>query len=222
MEIKNEEYGVAGIHRLKLELDAGDLWVVESEVEDKIFIAVEKDEKDHYESQILGDTLQIEYDWKKRLISNRNCKVRMTVKIPKGKWFDEVSLELGAGNADLRSLSISCGSLKLETGAGNVSLGRVETEHGMDIEIGAGSVEVTEAKVTDLRVKCGVGDCSIGMQGKESDYNYHISCGVGQIRINDNYMKQIGGSENRKNPDAKGTIKLSCGVGNIEIRTQNN
>lgn len=219
MEKTEKQYEVNEIRAIQMELDCAEFVVLESEDDAQIRIEAEVEEKDIYEEYVDNGVLKVRHKWKKQWFKPGDDKANISLWIPKGRQFEKISLEIGAGDANLSKVELVCDNMKLEVGAGNIDIASVKITDKLDVEIGAGSVNLRNATVTNVNVESGVGSCYLGLAGSESDYNYDISCGVGKIQINDNYMKQIGGSEKRRNPNAIGNIKLDCGVGRIEVHT---
>lgn len=219
MERKHAEYEAAAVQKISMKLDCADLRVLESEDETKIRLEADVDEVGRFESYLNGDTLWIKYEWKRKIFHRQDNQVHIALLLPKGKQFDQITLKVGAGNAELSQTVISCNNFSLEVGAGNLDAGRIEVGDCLQAEIGAGNVNIQSTTAANVEVNCGVGKCILGLEGTEADYNYDISCGVGKIQINDSSMNQLGGNEKRKSAQAKGTVKLECGVGKIDIHT---
>ena len=221
VERREKRFRAEDIEGIRLELDCVDFMVQETEEDtEHILIAAEIDDADGFECSVQKGMLYILYRWKKRIFRHAANKARITLRIPKGKAYSVFALKIGAGNADLKHVALHCKTLNLEAGAGNIEIGAVRESQSVFMKIGAGHVSVESAQASDVRVECGVGECQLGLEGRENDYNYEISCGIGDIRINDSRMKQIGAGELRKNTQALGTVKLSCGVGEIVIHTE--
>lgn len=219
MERKYAEYEAAAVQKISMKLDCANLRVLESGDETQIRLEADVDEMGRFESFLDGDTLWMKYEWKRKLFCRQDNQVQITLLLPNGKQFDQIALEVGAGNAELSQTVISCNGFALKVGAGNLNAGRIEIADCLKAEIGAGNVNIQSTTADNVEVDCGVGKCILGLDGMEQDYNYDISCGVGKIQINNSSIKQLGGREKRNNAQAKGTVKLECGVGKIEIHT---
>lgn len=219
-ERRENRFGAGEIDSIQLELDSADFMVQETDEEGQIQIAAEVDEADAFECSVKMGVLHIRYRRKKWIFHHAINTARITLWLPKGKVYSVFTLEIGAGNADLKRLEMQCKTVNLEAGAGNIEVGVVRESQSVFVKIGAGNVSIESVQSSDVRVECGVGNCSLGLEGREDEYNYEISCGIGEIKINDNRMQSIGAGELRKNTQALGTVKLSCGVGEIEIHTE--
>ena len=220
VERRESRFEAEEIDSIRLELDSAYFMVQETDEEGQIQIAAEVDEADAFECSVKKGALHIRYRRKKRFLHHAINTARITLWIPKRKIYSAFTLEIGAGNADLKRLELHCETVNLEAGAGNIDVGVVRECQSAFMKIGAGNVSIESVQASDVRVECGVGNCSLGLQGRENDYNYEISCGIGEIKINDNRIQSIGAGELRENMQALGTVKLSCGVGEIKIQTE--
>lgn len=220
VERRENRFEAEEIDSIRLELDSTDFMVQETDEEGQIQIAAEVDGADAFECSVKKGVLHIRYRRKKLFFHHVIDKARITLWLPKGKVYSVFTLEIGAGNADLKRVELHCKTINLEAGAGNIEVGVVRESQSVFAKIGAGNVSVESVQASDVRAECGVGKCRLGLEGRENDYNYEISCGIGEIKINDNHMQRIGAGELRKNTQALGTVKLSCGVGEIEIYTE--
>lgn len=151
-------------------------------------------------------------------------------------------LEAGAGNARIGRLDVK-ETLETKIGAGKVKLDRMRAQNAK-IDCGVGDFYMNGSVGHDLSVDCGIGKCTILLEGKQSDYSYDISCGIGKVSINGQSSGQIGSryhqsrhvqpsySENQTqdHPQGKqqcddftkhttGKITISCGVGNVTVKT---
>ncbi len=151
-------------------------------------------------------------------------------------------LETGTGNARIGRLDVKK-TLETKVGAGKVKLDRIKADDAK-IDCGVGDFYMNGSIGHDLNVDCGIGKCTILLAGKQSDYSYDISCGIGRVSINGQTAGQIGSryiengnarTQHSKNPDmdhpqegpqnedftkqAAGKITISCGVGNVTVKT---
>lgn len=222
MEKKCKQYNQTEINAIEMELDCAELVVLEALDSTQIAVEAEIQDGDFYKNYVDNGVLYINYQLKKQknfFNRGKNENMRITLWIPKGKNFANVTLEVGAGNADMTAVALSCDVMELEVGAGDVHMETIRINNRLDVEVGAGKVKAARMDVKELNVECGVGKCEMGLSGKESDYNYSISCGIGKIKINGSEVRQIGASESKRHAEAIGTVNLSCGVGKIILHT---
>lgn len=220
MEQKRESISADIVNAVSLDIDCADV-VVKMGTMQEIIVEAEVDVDAEYVSEISGDKLYIRYQWKhgeKYIIKDADT-AHITVTLPREKKLTAFELKLGAGRASLQETELDCGRIGVETGAGKIRAGKVNADEYIDVEIGAGSVEVASLQTQALKVECGVGQCDIDLQGRETDYNYDISCGNGKVSLNGNRMSGIGSTHTRNNSGALGNIKISCGLGKVNIKT---
>lgn len=239
MELRREQFTADQAERIYIEIDCADLAVrmtdgpevkIEAEVEEGIT---------EWHCQSANGRLEIYYELnhgKKHLHWNQKAP-RIIIEIPRDHVFGEFTMELGAGNADLREVEICCDRMHIETGAGNFKTGSITASEAIKIEVGAGNAMLGNVKTkmadvdcgvgqlvmngkveAELNVNCGVGKCELNLEGQESDYSYDISCGIGKVSINGNSVNGMGGSQQQYYTEAKGRIKVACGLGKVMIR----
>lgn len=163
------------------------------------------------------------------------------ITLPYDMHFEVMELSLGAGSAKLKNHSTTYERVGISVGAGTVSVDNLLVNGHVKAGTGAGTVEILDFKAASASADCGVGtmklrgtidgnmdiSCAVGsvevnLNAVESDYNYDISCAVGSILVNGS-KRGVGlfsYSTKLHNADAKGKIKMSCGVGRIELLTQ--
>ena len=175
---------------------------------------------------------------KKHLINFNWKEAQIVLYFPKGKTFEHVALEIGAGNMDTKEVPVLCNEMEAEIGAGKWRAARLQVSGRLDLQVGAGEVKMKAATVGTLNLECGVGsciyrgyiiqdikvDCGVGsgkvqLDNKESDFNYDVSCALGNVRINKSGIRCLGSKKIYSDRKAKGTVTLKCGLGNIELDT---
>lgn len=236
IEVKKEEFEAAAVKQIRMKIDYADLSVQISENLDHIMLEIQKEEDDIYQSRLQGGVLKIRNQWKKKWRMDNCHKSRMKLWLPAHKHLELFKLELGAGNAKIDGLNLSCEKMSLETGAGNIIAGGLQINGVLKTEIGAGTITLNGIRAEELysecgmgdftmrgqvqrkvKVECGMGKCHIDLEGKEDDYNYDIACGLGKIRVNGNLLNQIGTIQKSFNPQTTGEIYLSCGMGDVAL-----
>ncbi len=167
-------------------------------------------------------------------------KDSLIITVPTGMKLDEMELELGAGSTQFANTSTCYTEMKMEVGAGKLKASRMNVEEKATVTVGAGSVELADffardakmecgagsmkimgAVERDMKVSCGVGAVELCLDAVEEDYNYSIECGIGSVVINGSKRGGLFASGSKVcNPNAKGAMKLECGVGKIELITR--
>ena len=214
---------------LDLELGAGDFEIIESDVTD---IVVKSSKKIDVKKD--GDTIKIHtperlYFIKIGIGNNHN---NVTIEIPKGIKFEDVDMQIGAG--ELRCENIVADHLKMELGAGTIDVesysskesvisvgaGEIIVEKGiskdMDIDVGMGSFSFHGAVNGDLDVDCGMGNVQMWLDNAETDFDYQVDCGMGNITVGNQSYGGVATDQDIDN-DADYKCDLDCGMGNIEI-----
>ena len=162
------------------------------------------------------------------------------ITVPCGMHFEVMELCIGAGKAKFKNQSTTYGRAEIEVGAGTVSIDNLMVDGHVDVETGAGTVELLNFKAAsasfdcgvgamklkgavdgDIDINCGVGSVEMDLDAVESEYNYEISCAVGAVLVNGSKRGGMFAKQSvMRNADVKGKIKMSCGVGRIELLTQ--
>ena len=218
---------------LELKLGAGDFEIIESNATD---IVVKSSKKIDVKKD--GDTIKIHTPERFYFINvgigNSNHDV--TIEIPKGMKFEDVKMNIGAG--ELRCENITADYLKMEIGAGTIAVenytsresvisvgaGEVLVEKGtsedMDIDVGMGSFIFHGMANGDLDVDCGMGEVQMWMDNAEKDFDYQVDCGMGNVTVGKHSYGGVGTEQNIDN-NAKYECDLDCGMGNIEMHFAN-
>lgn len=217
------------VPNLDLELGAGEFEIVESDTTD---IVVKSSKK--IDVSVDGDTIKVHtpdhFAFVRVGFMETGTKVR--IEVPKGMKFDEVTMEIGAGELDCPT--VVCDSLHLEIGAGairveefvcdeavvSVGAGEIIVEKGaaadMDIDVGMGNL-VFHGEVEDnLDVDCGMGNVQMWLKGSEKDHNYQVDCGMGNVTVGNTSYGGVAADQDIDN-GASSDFDLDCGMGNLEI-----
>lgn len=177
---------------LDIEISAGILKIYYDDVDE---IEVEQNGISNFKSQVNGDTLQISGGKK---VSVNNSDGSIIIVVPKGYVFEEVDMEIGAGQAEIDSLCAE----------------------SLDIEVGAGQADFINLDVQYFNASAGAGQINAKLVGSESDYNYDVECGIGEIEIGESSFSGFAKDTYIENPGAKRELDIECGVGQIVISFQ--
>ncbi len=158
------------------------------------------------------------------------CKV--TLYIPAKSSFEEVEIQVGAGQLQLAD--IKAGDLKAEVGAGEILMSDM-TADNLDVTVGMGQISMDNVQVQALDVEVGMGsfdmrgdilkkadlECAMGniemtVNGKEEDFNYHIEGAMGSVAIGDNGFAGVAQERSIQN-NADKNMEVECAMGNISI-----
>jgi DUF4097 and DUF4098 domain-containing protein YvlB len=103
---------------------------------------------------------------------------KITIYVPADFIAEEVKIETGAGAVSLEGLNTEY--LYIFAGAGNIK-GSKLTADEVEVEGGVGSVNLSEVNFNDTEFDCGVGNVSIeGVLIGDNEFD----CGVGEVKLN--------------------------------------
>lgn len=160
----------------------------------------------------------------------------VTIEIPKGLVFDNIEMEIGAG--ELTCDRLKCSNLDVQLGAGQITIKEAEAENcsmvvgageivvedgdmeELDLEVGMGSFESHANVKGNLDADCGMGSIRMWMNDSENDHNYEINCSMGEIRIGNQSFEGMNTSRSIDHA-ASSDFDLECGMGSIEIFFEN-
>lgn len=156
----------------------------------------------------------------------------VTLYVPSAVTFNEVEVNLGAGEMELDGLIAA--QMEFALGAGQIHAKGLQTDK-LSVSVGAGDIELEEAALTDVEVQVGAGnfmidgevsgnisaECAMGnitlkLAGSESDFNYEIECVTGNITVGNEEYSGLAQEKSVNNNAAK-TIELECAMGNVEV-----
>lgn len=233
------------VKNLDIEFDFGTLIIQPSE-NDSIEVSAEyrSNWKNHTRAiqwKMKDGTLELEDALDKKILklfSYSSEDAALIIRIPEGKIFHQVSMDvgaaevsletelaaseiditLGAGNAVIRenkALTLKADYATLEIGAGSMELGGIEVTE-LETKCGAGDLKLRNVTAQNVDVECGVGQISMEMTGRQEDYNYEVSCGIGQVVVGDASYSGLGQSKQIQNSGNK-YMEIDCGIGKIDI-----
>ena len=161
----------------------------------------------------------------------------MTIAIPKGKKFEEVTFCTNAGKIEMThsvwaqevDFEINAGELVADqvtaggefaakVDAGRLSVAKFEAET-LEANCGLGEMELGGRALAGLSADCGMGRIELALIGREEDYDYTISCGMGVVQINGESYTALGTDREIDNGTGN-EIELECGMGEIEVTVE--
>ena len=218
METKKNTFMPDAIKSLEIRVVTANVQIKCSE-DTLIHVEAESLQEMDYVCEVRNQKLVVLYgvEGKKHLINFNWKEAQIVLCFPKGKIFEHVALEIGAGKWRAAGLQVS-GRLDLQVGAGEVKM-KTATVGTLNLECGVGACVYRGCVNEDIKVDCGVGSCKFELDNKESDFNYDVSCALGNVRINKSSIRCLGSKKIYSDSKAKGTITLKCGLGNIELNT---
>lgn len=177
---------------LDIELKAGTLKIYYDDVN---YIQIEQEDVPGFKYYIDEETLYVEGGSK---FGIHHSAGTVTLVIPKNMIFDEVDLEIGAGEANVEGLAANT----------------------VNVDVGAGEADITGLDVKNLNAETGAGQLYMELIGSEEDYNYDVECGVGEVQIGESTFEGLGREQHLTHPGANRFLDVECGVGEIQIEFQ--
>lgn len=227
------EYATSDIKNLDLDISAAELSFTEGTESDSIVVRLYDCKGRYYEGGVSGNTLKVKYEQEHDFYDNDE---RIVIEIPSGVSFEKIDLDIGATNAEFSLRDVSCDTLLLDVGAGNIVADEFVVKEYMEVNAGVGNVEINGGTYRDITLECGMGnfsmegalegnliaECGMGsmdleLNGDANAYNYELSCGMGELNVNGTKYSSIAGSHKVKNEGAIGTISLECGMGSLDL-----
>ena len=124
---------------------------------------------------------------------------------------DKLSLDLGAGEADIHNLVANVSS-KINGGAGELSIAGGELAN-LNFDMGIGEVNLESRLTGDCEIDYGVGELNLTLIGTQEDYSITLDKGVGSATLDGQKMND-GVTYGNGNTD----IEIDGGVGELYIR----
>lgn len=155
--------------------------------------------------------------------------VTVILNIPEGFVFDDATVETGAGEVEIDTLSADI--LNLSLGAGEVKIQNLTANSRAEIDGGAGALTINGGKLCNLDIDMGVGElnlesriegksqldygvgeANLTLLGSREDYQIEIDKGIGEAKLEGENMKDdsvYGAGINK--------IEIDGGVGAVNI-----
>jgi len=214
---------------LELKLGAGEFEIIETDREDILVKATKKVDVSADSDTIRIQTPKTFHFIKIGIMETGN---HVIIEIPEGMKFEDVKMEIGAGEldcptivADSLRMDIGAGSIYVDeyvckeavasVGAGEIIIGKGHSED-MDIDVGMGSLTFHGAVGDSLDVDCGMGNVQMWLEGSEKEHNYEIDCGMGNVMVGSTSYGGVAADQDIDNGTSS-EFDLDCGMGNLEI-----
>ena len=157
---------------------------------------------------------------------------RIILSIPKDQFFEEVELELGAGQVNLDNLradkvslkvgagqiigqNIQAGKLEVSVGAGQVELPGMNVDI-LDVEIGMGELVGSGAIQKSADLECSMGNLELRLSGREQDFNYQMEVAAGNLTLGRSSYGGLAQERHIQNGADK-NMEIECSMGNVSI-----
>lgn len=201
---------------------------------DSIHVAAEGIDSDKIRTYVEKGVLHIES------VNNRlkqdTLSGSIILYIPEDQFFDEVDIEIGAGEVSFGDLNAR--EVSLEAGMGhilveNLRAGELDASVGMghleiydmdvdelDAEVGAGKLTATGAVNRSAGLECGMGNITLTLEGDRQDFNYLLEAAAGSVQLgSDESYSGLAANKQINNHAAK-NMEIECALGNIVVQFQ--
>jgi len=215
----DEEYGLAGIQKIKVNISVGDVTIREGDQ----FEIHASNVTDNFETKVSGDEWIIRSHksgsgfW--GYIKNANFfgwrnEPTVEIVIPKGYTLSELDMDLGAGAISVTGGNF--GEVIIDVAAGEF-IGTNIIAGSLRGNVGAGSISYSGEIDGKARFDCGAGKVILHLNQAEKDFNYNIDCGIGEIIIGNSNYSGLGNHKKIEN-QADYTMEIDCGAGEVTIQ----
>lgn len=241
-EITEKVFSVEEIKELVVETGAAEVKLLASEDATSVKVVLVSGKEEEFHAEMEENRLEVVYEKHgKQHIVNCSGKQELAgimLYLPAGFHVETAKMSVAAGNMKIEQGALVADKLQMEVGAGKLKAENIVTEK-LKLEVGAGKAKLKNMHVKDLSIECGVGEChyegsldgnanvgcgvgnvALELLAQESDYNYKVSCALGKVKINDSSLGSFASDKAIQNVNAKGNIKLDCGLGKITVKTR--
>ena len=182
------------VKSLDIDMDAGMLKVVKGKGKEIKVITTSKNSE--VETALEDGTLIISENFHAAYWGDGVHRLQVVIEVPEQLELEELSVEVGAGDIDIKEGLLTTAYARLDVDAGNLDF--------------AGEVK------GDLDANCNVGNMELKLTGEQQDYNYSLSCGVGSIKAGDISVAGLGRDDEIDN-GADYDMDINCDVGNVDV-----
>lgn len=161
--------------------------------------------------------------------TRHNDDVEITLIVPENQTFSSVKIDSGAG--DIQADNILCKKLRLNLGAGNITVENLTVLNNAQVNSGAGNITVNGGRVNDFDCNLGAGnteinseftgkssfDCAAGcldviLLGERDSYTLSVDHALGDVTVNGDSAGSgtIGNGPNK--------VDFDCALGDVNIQ----
>lgn len=135
--------------------------------------------------------------------------------VPEDYIFNEIDLEIGAGEGVLDSLRAD--EINAEIGAGSLTAEGIVQAGKSDWTVGAGDLYLNHLISRKTELDCAVGEIAATLDGTEQDYRIKGSVGVGSLEIGGTLWDGLGQEVEIGDGSEKNRLSADCGTGEIRV-----
>lgn len=215
----------------ELQVQAGGC-VMKMQVSEDDCFRVEADGMRKFQGYVENDTLVIRGTSKVSSNSEGNLNGSITLYVPAGYYFENTSLDLGAGSLTVAELQtdaleanvgagkmafekLAADQVTLDCGAGQITVGDLNSRI-TEVSVGMGSVRLTGDVTERLTGDCSMGELKVTLAGVQTDFNYDLSCGMGEMKVGDDSYSGMANEKQINNQAAK-DMELDCAMGSVVV-----
>ncbi len=140
---------------------------------------------------------------------------RLLITVPAAVNLNRFSVKLGAGNLLARKLNITAVDSEVEVGAGNITLGNLDTGK-LNIRCGMGNIGFKGILHGKCNVDCGMGNVKMEILEDKDTYSYDAKVGLGSVEFGD--TKKSGFSQVDSSEIKEKHVSINCGLGNVTVK----
>ena len=194
-EIRNMEVQVGGCH-----------FETKFSKDDAIYVETKNVRK--FQGYVEGDTLYV-LATTGAGVSWSNKKSTVILYLPQDYEFDQVEIDMGAGELEFDRLNAKVGAGQIEFK--DMAVGK------LDVEVGMGEFLAQGAVSGDVEVDCSMGNVEIELEGRKEDFNYQLEGAMGSIQLDGDNMGGFAQEKSISNGADK-SMRIECAMGNITLK----
>lgn len=200
----------SAVNKLDISLETGEISWISSDQE-RILVKTEGSPTDSRRYQIYqeGDELYI----RGRGVQGGEIVPKIEIQVPAGYRFQEVEIQVGAG--EFQGEGVMADQLEMKVAAGDGTLQGAEAGE-LSLSCAAGDISYEGKILREGEAECRAGTISLLLDNREEDFNYEIEGTGGSIRIGDLNFDS-GFARNDVDHNAEGSLELKAWAGDIDV-----
>lgn len=206
-----EKEHFSGVRNLEIEADYSSI-VLEQYDGSDVQVEASSVSASRYNAKREGSTLYV-----RDKTHGNNYRSQIKILIPEDIQLHRISLDAGAGDIEIDVMKADEFSCKI--GGGRFYVSEKLTAEKMECNVEAGQMDFALISGSEINLECGAGQITAELEGSEKDYRLEGECGLGRIAFGSDSYGSI--SENITRGSGSREVNLECGVGQIEIRFEN-
>lgn len=139
---------------------------------------------------------------------------RVLITLADGAEFENVRINLGAGQIRSNKLNILSLKTMIDVGAGNFELEGL-TSGATSLRVSAGAINLSGKLFGYTKVDCGMGGCKIEIEGDEDNYSFDAKVGLGGVKFG--REKYSGFSKSYFGDTKENHVSIVCGMGEVKV-----